>query len=60
MKRRTWNDRKDLAIKNLLREILATHKGIKAHASRDLCIDRGHLQRLLKRYGLVKDGEKTA
>ena len=52
MKRRTWNDRKDLALRNVLKGVLVRHRGNKTHAARELGIDRTHVQRLIDRYGL--------
>ena len=52
MKRRSWTDRKDLALRRVLKGVLDRHGGNKTHAARELGIDRTHVQRLIDRYGL--------
>ena len=51
-RRRTWADRKDLALRRIVVEVLSRYAGNRTHAARELDIDRNHLQRLIKRFGL--------
>jgi DNA-binding NtrC family response regulator len=52
VKAQTLADRKDLAMRDVIRVALAEHKGNRARTARALGIERYYLLKLIKRYGL--------
>ena len=55
MKRRTWDDLKNLALGRIVRTQLKKHDQNITHAARAMGIERGHMQRLMKRYGVERE-----
>jgi DNA-binding NtrC family response regulator len=52
VKPQTLADRKDLAMRDVIRAALSEHKGNKTRTARTLGIERYYLLRLIKKYGL--------
>jgi DNA-binding NtrC family response regulator len=52
VKAQTLADRKDLALRDVIRAALTEHKGNRTRTARTLGIERYYLLRLIKKYGL--------